>query len=563
MPNPPLLQAEDGYYHPASEADVIALIQFAAANRRQVRVRGATHSVAWSIYTDPVNCVPANQTLVGMPPASDDLNLALDQMIAVDWLDEENGVVEVEAGCHLGRNPFDQFGSSTLENSFLFQAFQKGWAVSIVGGITHQTVSGFTGTGSAGGSVMYGYDNIVAFRVVDGTGAADWIEDSDPAFGAMLTSLGLLGIITKIRFQLIPMYNIQGTEVTTPPIPDACPIDLFGPGIGKKPSLQQFLTEQPYSRITWWPQEGCERVQIWQAERVPASDQDLVRYEEFTQDFDGQTKAFLASLIFVLAGNTDPARIAAIMRRNAVRYESNVIALSEKGAAPSRKNIADAAAIGGAATMVAAFISQVPGAIHQLYPLLLPLFAPLTEGEGKSFHDWYWRSLCMDNTADDELLGTEFCEIWAPIQFAEQAMDLMATMFVTRGADATGWYAQEIYAAAPSVGWLNPSYSDGSDIYQDGVVRFDVYWYRDNPGMPNGADGFFRQYWDLLRDNGIPFRFHWGKYIPAYDLADWAAYYRANLPKYDDFMALRQQRDPHNLFFTSYWRSRLLGLGGD
>lgn len=576
MPNPPIPKAPDGYYHPETELDVIALVQYAAANGLTVRVRGATHSVAWSIYTDPVDQLPLNQTLVVEPPAGNNINIVFDKMMAVEWLND-TGLVEVEAGCHLGKNPYDPFNASTLENSFLYQAFLEGWGVDIVGGITHQTVSGFTGTGSAGGSIMYGYNNITAFRVVDGVGNASWIErDTDPEFDAMLTSLGLLGVITKMRFQLIPMYNIMGTQVTsttefeeTDPKYIQCPIDLFGPGRDGRPSMQQFLTEQPYSRMTWWPQKGVERVQIWRAERVERSDKDLVPYEEFTQDFVGQTEAFFAAVIFVLAGNTSLPRIFSLLKQKANRYIENVKTLGGKGAPKKPGRALGAVAVSGIGILIASVVGAIPGLIHKLYPTLLPLFDAKTKktilkGTNKKdnvlhFHDWYWRSLCMDNTADDVLLCTEFCEIWVPIQYSEQAMNVMQNMFTTKGAEAIGWYAQEVYAAQASPAWLNPSYSDGTDEYKDGVIRFDVYWYRDNPRYPNGEGEFFQQYWETLRAAGIPFRHHWGKYIPAYDLDGWAQYYRENLPKFDDFMALRQQRDPKNVFFTCYWQSRLLG----
>ncbi len=57
----------------------------------------------------------------------------------------------------------------------------------------------------------------------------------------------------------------------------------------------------------------------------------------------------------------------------------------------------------------------------------------------------------------------------------------------------------------------------------------------------------------------IPFRLHWGKYIPGYDFKDWAEYYRSQYPKWDDFMKLREQRDPKNIFLTNYWKLRLFG----
>ncbi len=577
MPNPPLPRAADGFYHPASEADVVALIDYARANGLQVRARGATHSVAFSIYTDPVEANPAdNKTLEQSPPAGANIDLALDRMIAVTWIDEGAGIVEVEAGCHLGRDPSDPFGSSTLENSFLHQAYEKGWAVNIVGGITHQTVSGFTAMGSAGGSVMYAYDNILAFRVVDGLGQASWIEADNPIFGAMLTSLGLLGVITAMRFQLVPMYNITGTVVTTPttltspPKVAVCPVDLFGAGTATQPSLAKFLTDAPYSRLTWWPQKGAERIQTWQASRSLACDSDLVPYQEFTTDLMGQAEQLAASTIYVLTGNTSLKQIFPLLASNVGKFHSNLSAMWGK-AMPGVGQLGAAAVtavLGALVHLVGAVLGSLPGSMKRIFPTILPLFAPLSaKDKPEKFHDWYWRSLCMDNTADDQLLGTEFIEIWVPIQFTQQVMVLFRDMFEAKGDEAkgdeaTGYYAQEIYAAAPTTAWINPSYSDGADLYKDGVSRFDVYWYREDAGVPNLKHAFYEQYWDLLLKNDVPFRFHWGKFIPYYDFPKWAAYYQANLPKMADFLTLRAQRDPHNVFFTEYWQLRLLGAAG-
>lgn len=552
----------DGYYHPATEAEVIALVGFALANQRQVRVRGATHSVAWSIFTDPVDGVPENRTLQVAPPAGDNLDLALDQMAAFTWIDAANGVVEVGAGIHMGHDPSDPFGVSTLANSLLYQAFQQGWALDIVGGITHQTIAGFTGTGSAGGSVVYGSDNVVAFRVVDGRGEAAWIARGDPAYDAMLTACGLLGVVTALRLQLVPMYNIVGEEVTTPTTGPACPVDLFGPGDAARPSLQRFLTDTPYSRITWWPQAGCERVSLWSAARAPASNDGLVPYQEFTPDLAGEAQQLLAAVLFVLLGNDDPVRSSMLVAAKLARFEARLTLLWEPrlgGSAP------------GAATAVTQvlnvilflpvlILSRMPGTLRDLFPKLLPIFYPMTgTGSPTRFNDYYWRSLCMDNTADDVLLGTEFVEIWLPIAYTAQVMTLFQAMFDANGFAATGYFAQEVYAAKPSSAWINPSYSDGSDEYKDGVARFDVYWYRDNAGTPNDIHGFFKQYWDVLLANNIPFRFHWGKFVPLYDFPFWAAHYRASLPRFADFLALRAERDPDDVFFTAYWRQRLTG----
>jgi D-arabinono-1,4-lactone oxidase len=109
MTTTPLPIGADGFYHPATEADVIALIEHARRNSLQVRGRGATHSVAWSIYSDPDDGTPPNRTLQQSPPPGQ-VNLAFDKMRGIDWIDEAEGVIEAGPGINLGWDPQDPFG---------------------------------------------------------------------------------------------------------------------------------------------------------------------------------------------------------------------------------------------------------------------------------------------------------------------------------------------------------------------------------------------------------------------------------------------------------------------
>jgi len=558
-------RAADGYYHPETEEDVIGLVHYAVAAGLQIRVRGASHSTAWSIFTDPVDGLPRNKTLARRPPAGPNLDLILDKMNGLDWVDETAGIVEVGAGIHLGAHPYDPVGEATLENSLLFQLFQKGWGVNDLGGITHQTVSGFTATGSAGGSLIYDFDNVIAFRVVDGTGTASWIEQSAPIFGAMRVSVGLLGIVTRVRLKLNPTFNIYGQQITTPTSRTDCPIDLFGPGDAAQPSMRQFLTDAPYSRVLWWPQKGAERVVIWQAVRAQSPQPQVFEpapYLEFTPDLGGWIEQLLGSLFYTMLGNPGFTAVPKLWRIY-LRFFHCVASMWRVPLGTIAAIILSGLATGFLAALLllpTLVFLLVPLLLAALFPLALGIFEPMSKkGQPLLFEDYYWRSLCMDNTADDILLGTEFTEIWVPIQHTERCMKLLNALFLEKGSAATGYYSTEVYASTPSPAWLSPSYSDGSDDYKDGVVRFDVFWFRTNRGEPNVEGGFFQQYWDLFLKNDIPFRFHWGKYVPAYDFPFWAEHYRTSLPRLDDFLKLRQERDPHGVFFTRYWRERLTG----
>jgi hypothetical protein len=266
----PVPAEADGFRHPSSEAELIALVTAAAEQGRQLRVRGAAHSPSHAVYTDPAGDEP-NRVEQQTPPPGDDFNVMLDRYRGWSVRDEGRRLVEAQAGIHLGADPSDPTGTATLETSLLYRLFHdKGWTLSSLGGITHQTVSGFTATGSSGGSVTHSVnDNLWGFRVIDGAGEVHELtcDDPDPGpFYSMAPNMGLLGVVSTVTLQCEDTFNIVGEEAIT--TIDDCPVDLFGPGNAQRPSLERFLHETEYARIEWWPQRGAERVLVWQATRI-------------------------------------------------------------------------------------------------------------------------------------------------------------------------------------------------------------------------------------------------------------------------------------------------------
>lgn len=64
-------------------------------------------------------------------------------------------------------------------------------------------------------------------------------------------------------------------------------------------------------------------------------------------------------------------------------------------------------------------------------------------------------------------------------------------------------------------------------------------------------------FWDLLQHNGVPFRPHWGKYLPSPTAPFGPAYYQQVYPRLGDFLAKRAAYDPQQIFVTDYWRAQL------
>ncbi len=560
LTRPPLDRGADGRLHPADEAEVAALVRFAAADGRRLRVRGAGHAPAASAAGDDPR----------------DLVLSLDRMRTLTVVDEAQRIVEVQAGIHLGRDPASG-PAGTLEASLLWQlADRHGWTLSSTGGITHQTLGGYLATTSAGGTLRYSMlDHVIALRLIDGRGEVHVISDSGdgPGLAAVLPSLGLLGVITSVTLRCEPLFTISGQEAIVD-LPHAA-IDLDGPGAPGRPSLARFLADAEYSRIEWWPQRGAERLLIWQAQRmVPQPGFQPARYEEFTA-YPVLAQAIIGSLYAIFGNLAQPARAAALLRRNA-RHVHWLISQLDAAAllTPNGRRVARVAPIllhglARALPLLSPWRRVLERSLPRLRPAVLDVVLPLDEGkpgmrrgQPQSFRDWGWSGLPMDNQASDVLLGSAFNEMWVPIDRAAELVRTVRAYFAhpQRARDAyrrSGIFAYELYGAPPAAGWLHPGYSDGEDEWRNGTVRLDVYWFSDNAEDPR--ERFFPQFWELLRDHDIPFRLHWGKQTPASSPGDrrWLDLIAARYPHWEDFLALRARLDPDEVFLTDYWRDRL------
>ena len=569
--------AADGFHHPASEKELVALVKAAYREGRQLRVRGAAHSVSHAIYTDPSGPAP-DRVSVQAPPSGPNLNLMLDRYRGWRVRDEERKLVEADAGIHLGADPGDPTGTATLESSLLWQLVtEKGWSLEETGGITHQTVSGFTATGSSGGSVQFSANrNLWGFRIVDGRGEVHEVtlDDADPdLFYAMCPNLGLLGVVSTITFRCVDSFAIRGEEAVT--TIGTSPVDLFGDGSPDRPSLDRFLRDTQFSRVNWWPQRGADRVLTWQARKIPAGPGFKPRpYTQFGDD--PQTQQHMIGVLYTVIGNLgDLSRARARLEDDFDQLQGLLELLGEKdlGKVGELLGRVLGAAIELGVDAAIALLEPAAGLIERelpdFFPKLVGLFVPLDadkdgeeRGRPQSFQDWAWHGLPMDNQADDVLVPTEFTEAWVPLSRTGETMRLLRDYFAAPGDAAealrrTGTYAWELYAAMPQPFWMNASYSDGEDEWREGAFRVDPYWFAESAADP--VETFYAGLWALLREAEVPFRLHWGKFQPRYPAGDrsWVDFFRSQYPRWDDFLRLRAERDPNNVFLTDYWRDRL------
>lgn len=579
-PTPPLPPGDDGCYHPTDVDEVRELTKYATATGRQLRVLGSGHSVPAAIGT----------------AADNGMNVRLDEMITVS--PPSGGKVTVQAGCHLGPDPRDE--GSTVANSLLGQLQAGELGLADTGGITHQTVGGFLSTGSSGGSLMHSLETqIEAITLVDATGEVHRLTTDAPnaprpdnPFYAAGVSLGLLGVVTDVTFAPEPAFRIRGHEAVTTEAD--CAVDLFGPGTGSRRSLATHLRETAYTRLTWWPQRDVGRVALWQAKRLdgPFPGGAPKQYQELGSYLD--VAGIMEAL---LEGGAMWERLVASLERHWTElkavYDAEQHQLGVVGADLARQVIAILEAEKGESRLT--IIEQVlsnqdfqqvvvglyftllgyrsaGGLCQQIFtevfssedefeerwsPLIMnKLFLTLDKdrlgeqrGRPQEFWDYAWTGLPMDDQISDDLMPTVFTELWIPVDAAEQVMTTLRDFYAAGGYDRTGTYACEVYGARASDFWLSPAY--GTD-----VVRIDLYYFG-RSAVPPG-DVFYPQFWaeEVLGQYG--YRPHWGKYLPPGDDPRFGASYLASAyPRFEDFMAVRQEHDPAQVFVSDYWRSHL------
>lgn len=511
----------NGLYHPNTEQDIIDLVQFAVKNKLQVRVRGAAQSVNAAIYTDGFSL---------MGPGTN-INMELDRMRSVSF-DETNMQVTVGGGCNLAWDPFDPSGTSKTDNTnnLYFQLNQKGWSLQNVPDAAHQTIAGFISTGSQGGSMTHSFDDcIVAIRLIDGTGTAKTFtrsEDPDNPFFAIGVSIGLLGVITSVTLQCVPAFNIIGQEKVTPQ--DQCDFDFFGEGNAEQLSLKDYLSSTEFARMLWWPYPTLKRMIAWKARTMQPSD-----YNQQTgipPDFKPNPYSPVFPKLF---GSTLPAEAVA-----GTGYR--VIANYPQWLYDIFGNSKDWAMIKPAVDALAPY----------LYPFMINMYFPMTTDKNppKQFRDYWNGSLPMDTIEfSNNMMSLVYTEFWISADNARLAVNTLNDYYQSQGNSLVSYYTVEVLGAKRSNFWLSPSY--GHDTIRLNLMRFDVN---------TSADiNYYQIFWDLFKEKDIPFRLHWGKFLPPASTNENPAYFASRYPRWNDFLKLRSQMDPDNVFLNSYWKSQL------
>jgi FAD/FMN-containing dehydrogenase len=560
------------FEHPGSADEVCDLVKRAVAEGKNIRVAGAQHSEDGAIHANDGG-----------------IDVMIDQMRALEEAeDAEDGRKRlwVGAGCNLGKDPWDQSGTSKWNNGLNHQLEEACLALEAMGGISHQTIAGFLLTGSSGGSVTHSaQQNIVAIEYVNGRGETNIAKRGDEMFDALGVSMGLLGIVTRVQLEVGENYDLEGAEETMPAT-DTSVIDFFGPGDDDTPSLSEWLKSEEYSRVLWWPQYDFDRMQLWHAKRAP---RDPSKHQPFSilTPWDAAAGSFLMTVL----GHRH--RLNEVYPKlNAIKFDDQFRAAHDDVKDVDRNACLDPR-LGSEGQMVAAACQQLGNAMARvdrtqwhkstpdwkaklmgkaLFGIMRPIIkrgpeflrrwlgrildkslphlideivSQFVSDEAKHFRDSWMCALPMDNQMDDQLWGTRFTELWIPFEHADAALGEMRDHF--RAGDdkrlayeRTGPYAYEVYASSASNFWLSPG-------YQEPRLRFNPFWFE---LWGDGAREHMEPFWKMFEK--YDFRPHWGKLVPQG--GDWPAYWRRQFPKLDDFLELRKELDPDDIFLNDYWR---------
>lgn len=176
-------------FYPTSIADVCSIVKEATLQNKIVRVVGAGHSFTSLVQTD-------------------DWLVSLDRLTGIDKLNEAERTVTVFAGTRLY-----ELGE---------ELGKRGYSQENLGDINVQSVAGAISTGTHGTGIAFGNLSSQVTEIVLVTAMGEVLtiseEDNPYLLKAALLSLGSLGIIVKVTFNIVksPVYEFHSYKLEYP-----------------------------------------------------------------------------------------------------------------------------------------------------------------------------------------------------------------------------------------------------------------------------------------------------------------------------------------------------------
>jgi FAD-linked oxidoreductase len=213
--------------HPAGSDGIAAVVRQAAAAGRRVRPVGSGHSFS----------------AVARP---EDVQLVLDRHTRLVDLTAD-GLVTVQAGMPLHR--------------LTTELAARGWALTNLGDIDRQTVSGAVSTGTHGTGAAFGglATQLRGLELVlaDGTVLRCSATENAEVFSAARVGLGALGVLSTVTLQAVPAFALRAEEGTAS-LTELCA------------DLPAFMTSADHVEFYWFPH--TDRCATKRNTRVPLSE---------------------------------------------------------------------------------------------------------------------------------------------------------------------------------------------------------------------------------------------------------------------------------------------------
>lgn len=206
-----VIATPDRLVSPTTIGEVISIVKAAGKEGRKIRVVGAGHS--WSPLAPCEDIMMSLRKLTSISISEDKSRVSVDPGVTVDQL----------------------------------AAFFKNHGVCVPSNVGHgvgeATYGGVIATGCHGSGIKMKSisDYAVGFEFVTADGSVQTVGEDDPdLLNALRLSLGLLGVVTKITFEVQPTFNVHVVESKVP----------LEKGLE---TLRSFVLENDYAEVSWIP----------------------------------------------------------------------------------------------------------------------------------------------------------------------------------------------------------------------------------------------------------------------------------------------------------------------
>jgi FAD-linked oxidoreductase len=253
--------------HPAGTEAIAAVLREAAAEGRRVRPIGSGHSF----------------TAIGRP---EDVQLVLDRHAGLVDVTSD-GLVTVQAGMPLHR--------------LNAELATRGWALTNLGDVDRQTVSGALSTGTHGTGAEFGglATQLRGFELVlaDGSVLRCSAAEHPDVFGTGRIGLGALGVLSTVTLQAVPAFALRADEQP------ASLAELTG-------DFDAFMSSTDHVEFYWFPH--TDRCATKRNTRVPRSE--VAPLPRWRAVWDDEVLANGAFAAVVATGRAVPALVPPLAR---------------------------------------------------------------------------------------------------------------------------------------------------------------------------------------------------------------------------------------------------------